>query len=384
MDDKEFEEREGVLKMDVSKQSQNFDFISNPQFKYLLERDFNELNNCIEINASKSVLLLSGSIIEAILIDFFLNNLPQEKTKAKVLKMGLGELIEEAIKIELISNKIRDLSTVIKSYRNLIHPGREIRLKEEFDKDTANVAYSLVKMILKEVKNTYNLKYGYKAEDIYNKIQVDSGTYSIFDKLLDKLNKTEKNKLLKMLVNKHIETFELEKLFYDFKYINKIKQKCDDEEILVYCNELLNFVQKEKEDNILAMYEIFGGDLNHLESDEQELILTYIYSIAKSVLFLDNRLKHYRMRNIYIYFSQYFDSEILKEKFFKLLVSVVEYCEYGDEDDTHYYLTIYRNMVSEFSPDQIEKSKKYIYDKLDSDVADSFFTSLEEDDDLPF
>lgn len=48
----------------------NFDFISDDNFRNILQRDFEELNKCIEIKASKSVLILSGSIIEAILTDY--------------------------------------------------------------------------------------------------------------------------------------------------------------------------------------------------------------------------------------------------------------------------------------------------------------------------
>ena len=151
-----------------------FDFIADPKFRALLERDFEELEKCVEAKASKSVLILSGSIIEALLIEFFTHNPPGSKTKTQVLKMALNELIDEASNIGLIKPQSKDLSTVVRNYRNLIHPGVEVRKNEDFDFNTAVVAYHLVKMIVNETKESYLQKYGYKGIDIYNKILSDS------------------------------------------------------------------------------------------------------------------------------------------------------------------------------------------------------------------
>ncbi|MBK8702805.1 MAG: hypothetical protein IPN33_03765 [Saprospiraceae bacterium] len=104
-----------------------FDFIADQKFRNILARDFKELEQCIENKTSKSVLILSGSIIRATLLEFFIHNPPSGKTKDQILKMGLSDLINEAESFGLISSRSKELSTVVRNYRNLIHAGLEIR-----------------------------------------------------------------------------------------------------------------------------------------------------------------------------------------------------------------------------------------------------------------
>lgn len=147
-----------------------FDFISDEKFRSILIRDFEELNKCLEAKATKSVLILSGSIIESILTDY-LSNFPSDQFNTKsVLNMELKDLIHNAFEMELISESTKDLSTVIKNFRNLIHPGREIRKNEKFDFDSAIVAKSLLNIVLKEIKEKYITNFGHKALDIISKL----------------------------------------------------------------------------------------------------------------------------------------------------------------------------------------------------------------------
>ena len=132
-----------------------FDFMSDTKFKDLLIRDYKELTDCVKNECPKSVLILAGSIIEATLLEFFSHNLPEEKSMNQLLKMNLADLIIDAESVGLISSRSKELSLVIKDYRNLIHPGREIRTMEKFDKDSALISFSLIKMILKEVRENY-------------------------------------------------------------------------------------------------------------------------------------------------------------------------------------------------------------------------------------
>jgi hypothetical protein len=134
-----------------------------------LTRDFEELNKCLDAKASKSVLILSGSIIESILTDYFTNFPPSGLNPKKVLNMELAPLIDLAFDNKLISQSTKDLSTVIKNFRNLIHPGREIRKNEKFDFDSAIVAKSLLNIVLKEIKENYINNIGHTAIDIISK-----------------------------------------------------------------------------------------------------------------------------------------------------------------------------------------------------------------------
>ncbi len=110
-----------------------FAFIGDEKFRQLLKRDFQELEICVESKAFKSVLILSGSIIEAVLLEYFTHYPISGKNHNQTLKLALSDLISKAYATDLISERSKDLSTVIRNYRNLIHPGRKVRTKEQFN-----------------------------------------------------------------------------------------------------------------------------------------------------------------------------------------------------------------------------------------------------------
>lgn len=196
-----------------------FDFITDLDFRNILERDYEELNKCIESKSSKSVLILAGSIIEALLTDYFISFPVNDLKKQKVLKMDLYNLIELSVEQKLISKSTKDLSSVIKNYRNLIHPGREIRTSENFDFDTAVVAKSLLNIIVKEIRENYLNHLGYSANDLFNKLQYDELSQPIFEKLLNKVHKIEKSNLFNMLLDNELDLSSHYRIQNPKKYI---------------------------------------------------------------------------------------------------------------------------------------------------------------------
>ncbi len=171
-----------------------FDFITNEAFRKSLESDFEELTACDKAKAWKAVHVLAGSIIEAVLIDHLSES---GKTPSKdPLKMELAELIQFCKDEEILSQKSVDLSSVVRGYRNLIHPGRVIRLKEQVDARGASIAQALVEIIVEEVASRRRESYGYTADQIVGKISLDSSAISIIKHLLKKLNPHETERLL--------------------------------------------------------------------------------------------------------------------------------------------------------------------------------------------
>ena len=112
----------------------------------LLKDDFAEINHCLSVSAYKSTLILSGSILEAILLDW-LSEIDQrnyfEEEKDPILndvikKLGtqLGEAKEQAIRI--------------KDKRNLVHPRRFLRNVEKIDKRMCETVISDLRVVLKQ------------------------------------------------------------------------------------------------------------------------------------------------------------------------------------------------------------------------------------------
>lgn len=363
---------------------ENFDFIADLKFKSLLERDFQELQECINHGLSKSAMILSGSIIEAMLLEFFTHNPPDNITNNQLFKLSLNDLLINAEKANLISTRSKELSTVIRDYRNLIHPGREIRTKEDFDNDTAIVSFSLVKIILKETKENYLKQYGYKAEDVFNKIVVDSATYSIFSKLLSKLNHFEKIRLANMIVDYYIEHSRDSQRNNYKKYLDLLKSNLENDDILIFCKQLLKEVEKGEEVCILTLFELFGNNLDILTNEEQELILIYIYNIANQISPWGSKIMDPKVHKVFLYLGLYITPVVLKEKFFELLILIVRHSSYAENNKKSQYFTIYDNLLSNFTQDKIEKCEVFIKESLPPETTEVFFRELEENNNLPF
>src|SRR5256885_13481073 len=120
-----------------------FDFITDVDFRTSLESDYRELLRCIENGAWKAVHVIAGSVVEAILSDYLIGIGYEKKSGKNPLEMELGPIISACRAEKIITDRTADLSSVVRSYRNLIHPGRIVRLKEKVDKKTALIAKAL-------------------------------------------------------------------------------------------------------------------------------------------------------------------------------------------------------------------------------------------------
>jgi len=111
-----------------------FEFISDKKLKDSLILDYKEVLICLNRQAYKAAVVLSGGIVEAILINRALSLPEDKKDKIKIMYFGLTEEKKEIEKMEL-SPLIRSLSSleiittpqagrsdILRDYRNLIHP----------------------------------------------------------------------------------------------------------------------------------------------------------------------------------------------------------------------------------------------------------------------
>ena len=184
-----------------------FDYITSEEFRESLEADYQEMIFCFNANAWKAVHVLAGSIIEAVLLDYLVaENLA---TYEEALRLDLGSAITLCKDKNIISIKTSDLSSVIRSYRNLIHPGRIIRLQEHVDKNSAEVAKALVSIVIGEIEKQKHEKYGYTAEQLIAKIRRDSSASTIISHIIKQTNPTEIEKLLiKVIPNAYMDSLQ--------------------------------------------------------------------------------------------------------------------------------------------------------------------------------
>ncbi len=182
--------------------------MQDEELRESLEKDFSEIEKAYQNESWKSVHVLAGSIVEALLLET-ITSINKLANREALLKKALGELISEAVTLGILSEKEEKLTTVLKDYRNLIHPGRVLRLQERVSSDSASICLSLVRIIASKLEVEQGEKIGYTAENIINKMRSDGGFPAIIDSLLGKTTPREKFKLVAEHISKAINT-ELE------------------------------------------------------------------------------------------------------------------------------------------------------------------------------
>lgn len=275
-----------------------FEFVSDDVFQSILERDYEEVQKCIEGKSAKSVLVLSGSIVEALLSDYFIENLPAGQTEASILSTTLAALLDFAEADGIITRSEKNLATVIKDFRNLIHPGREVRKNEQFDFETAQLAFQILNILIRKIQRKYREKFAYTAEDILNSLNGDWNYNSIYSTVITKLSNGEKNNLIDAFID--IENKEKSKFvhyegkfeyaekypeIYDIKYyVTELKPLLKQETIKSYLKELVISVTSGQSLQALSLYNLFHEDLHLLTEEEQLMIATYMFSLLGDIL----------------------------------------------------------------------------------------------------
>jgi len=131
----------------------------NKKFKFLLERDFNELTFNYLVGNEKSVIVLAGSLIEAVLIYHCekkkvkkVNYQIQNKTIQKDLyDCDLGDLLNYFEQGKIMSDLLVHLGNISRIHRNFIHLGKEVREFEKLDQSKSDLCYISAIEIIKKL-----------------------------------------------------------------------------------------------------------------------------------------------------------------------------------------------------------------------------------------
>ena len=102
-------------------------------------------------------MILCGGAIEAILTDLIATHKSRAKSaksapnKPDITHWDLSDLINVVVELDLISSGVEKLSHSLREYRNLVHPGNEIRKGLTFDAEEARIAVELLNIVHRDL-----------------------------------------------------------------------------------------------------------------------------------------------------------------------------------------------------------------------------------------
>jgi hypothetical protein len=154
----------GRLKVEIEEQSitpvteyRYFLFVNDDNLRKILERDFLEIQRAFIANCWKSVIILCGGAIEAILTDLLIANKSQAisshkaPNKPDITRWDLSDLINVSVDLKLVSLGVEKLSHSLREYRNLVHHSNEIRKKLAFDAEEAKIALEVLNIVYRDL-----------------------------------------------------------------------------------------------------------------------------------------------------------------------------------------------------------------------------------------
>jgi len=122
----------------------------------ILKTRFDEIKNCFSAKANLSVIFISGSSLEGILLGMAIKypkNFNQSKTAprdkdGKVKQFpdwSLSQLIDTAYEIGLLKEDVKKFSHALRDFRNYIHPFQQVSSGFYPDQNTAKICFQVLK-----------------------------------------------------------------------------------------------------------------------------------------------------------------------------------------------------------------------------------------------
>jgi hypothetical protein len=142
-------------------------FISEQEFRENLRTDISAANQALSNGEWKAATVLAGAAIEALLLWALQKHSSEEingtrktlvsskqlssKFSTKLEDWTLDPLIKVAEQLGVIKTETTTLARLTKDFRNLIHPGRAIRLAQTCDRGTALSALAALEHVVRDI-----------------------------------------------------------------------------------------------------------------------------------------------------------------------------------------------------------------------------------------
>lgn len=126
-------------------------FVRNKQFRESILRDLDSAAAAIAAGEWKTATLLSGASVEAMLLDALSRRAKDKPAKEALQHLRFEALIDRAGGARVVRPETVKTLGVVRGFRNLIHPGKALRLKAECSQATAYAAYGGVLLVERDL-----------------------------------------------------------------------------------------------------------------------------------------------------------------------------------------------------------------------------------------
>jgi hypothetical protein len=138
---------------------------ADAEMQQLLMNRWNECAACVAHDLPLAATVMMGGLLEALLIArinklsdqspvFKAKSAPKEKATGSVLKLRewtLSSYIDVAHELGWISDTYKDVGSILRDYRNYIHPYKEYQHKKRINPDDSKILWEIGKTIVRQV-----------------------------------------------------------------------------------------------------------------------------------------------------------------------------------------------------------------------------------------
>jgi len=140
----------------------DFAFVTDGELRAICQRDYEEVQRVEIAGAHKATIVLCGSLTEALLLEVIQIEEAKARASSKAPKRplerwDLHDLLEVAIDLGLINPGAAVLAKGIKDYRNLIHPGKEVRTKFHVGPEEAAISRQFLELVIRDLAATQRI-----------------------------------------------------------------------------------------------------------------------------------------------------------------------------------------------------------------------------------
>ncbi|MEK7762926.1 MAG: hypothetical protein AAB433_15245 [Nitrospirota bacterium] len=137
-------------------------FVEDTDFRQSLRNDLSAIGRALANSEWKAATVLAGSVVESLLLwkldkdqaKAMTTNHIKGKKLPSIERWDLHDYIEVAAELTLIGENAAKQARLAKDYRNLIHPGRTIRLGTACNRGTAFGAVAAVELVIEDLSRT--------------------------------------------------------------------------------------------------------------------------------------------------------------------------------------------------------------------------------------